>query len=394
MSVHFRDSVSTVPRSGIREIMELATSVPGCIHLEVGEPDFPTPEHIVAAATTAAREGYTRYTPSRGYLSLREKLTEKLERVNGLAVDPEDVIVTTGAVTALFEAVLATIGPGDAALVPDPGWPNIEAMVRLVGGRPIRYPLEPSLGYEPDIDIVRKLAKHHRPRAIYINSPANPTGTVFSLQTIRAICSIALETGAAIIADECYEAITFDARHVSAASLLPHQTFTAFSFSKTYAMTGWRVGYLVTPPGLGESMTKLQEPIISCATSIAQKAAEAALAGPQDCVAGMVRSYRQRRDRIVELFRGTDLLLTEPRGAFYAMVDIASSGTDARTFVHRLVRQHGVAVAPGCTFGPSSTRAVRISLASDVASIEEGVRRLRAAIASPESGMVSTVSRR
>jgi aspartate/methionine/tyrosine aminotransferase len=379
-----RDGLAKVPRSGIREVMELAAGVPGCIHLEVGEPDFPTPRHIVEAAAEAGRAGYTKYTPSRGYLSLREALAEKLKRANGLEVEPNDIVVTTGAVTALFEAVLATVEPGDVVLLPDPGWPNVEAMVLLVGGQPVRYPLLPDLGYEPDLDALRKMAVRMRPRAIYINSPGNPTGAVFSPETVRAICLIADQTGAIILADECYEAITFDAPHVSAATYLPQRTFTAYSFSKTYAMTGWRVGYLVTPPGLGEQMTKLQEPIISCATSVAQKAAEAALAGPQDCVKEMVAAYRLRRDRLVALLQHTDLLLTTPRGAFYAMVNVESAGMDVRSFVHRLVRQHGVAVAPGSTFGPSAAQAVRISLASDLASLEQGVERLMRAIQSPD----------
>ena len=371
-----RQGLDRVPRSGIRTVMDLADGVPGCIHLEVGEPDFATPKHVVEAAAEAGRAGYTKYSPSRGYNSLREALAQKLADFNGLNVHPQDIIVTTGAVTALFEAVLATVEPGDVVLLPDPCWPNIEAMVVLVGGLPVRYPLVPQLGYEPDIDALRELVARTHARAIYVNSPSNPTGSVFSAETIRMMCAIAARYGAVIFADECYEAITFESPHVSAARYLPEQTFAAFSFSKTYAMTGWRVGYLVTPPGLGPEIAKVQEPIISCATSVSQKAAEAALTGPQDCVGQMVAAYRARRDLLVDLLDGTDLLTARPRGAFYGMVNVESSGLDSMTFVRRLIQDYGVAVAPGDTFGPSTARSVRISLASDLASLREGVGRL------------------
>ncbi len=368
--------IDRVPRSGIREIMDLAASIPGCIHLEVGEPDFATPPHIVEAAARAGRDGFTKYSPSRGYATLRDALSTKLAKANGLKVSPDDIVVTTGAVTALFEAIAALVEPGDVVLLPDPGWPNTEAMVMVCGARPVRYRLEPALGYGPDLDALRRLAKDVRPRVIYVNSPSNPTGAVFSRATIEGLCAIAAETGAALLSDECYEAITFDVEHLSPASILPERVFTAFSFSKTYAMTGWRVGYLVTPPGLGEPMTKLQEPVISCATGVSQKAAEAALSGPQACVSEMVTAYRTRRDLLVGILQPYGLLTTVPMGAFYAMVDVSAAGGDARTFARRLLAERSVAVAPGATFGTSSVQAVRISLAAAPSAIEEGAGRL------------------
>jgi aspartate/methionine/tyrosine aminotransferase len=356
--------------------MDLAGQIPDCIHLEVGEPGFPTPPHIVEAAARAGWDGFTKYTPSRGYLSLREALSAKLATTNALSASPEDIIVTTGAVTALFEAMLALLEPGDTVLLPDPGWPNTEAMVLLAGGRPVRYRLEPSMGYEPDPDELERLARDERPRVIYVNSPSNPTGAVFRPGTIDRMCAIAEEVGAAILSDECYEAITFGVEHRSPAALCPDRVFTAFSFSKTYAMTGWRVGYLVTPPGVAEQMTKVQEPIISCATGVSQKAAEAALTGPQDCVAEMVAAYRERRDLLVELLEPEGVLVSIPQGAFYAMVDVSASGMDARSFAECLLRERSVAVAPGDTFGESSAGAVRVSLASHPEALTSGVARL------------------
>ncbi len=380
--------IAGLPRSGIREIMDIAAQMSNVVHLEVGEPDFATPSHVVEAAARAGREGFTKYTPSLGYATLRDALAEKLLAENRIAASPDDIVVTTGAVTALFEAIIALVEPGDVVLLPDPGWPNTEAMVLLAGGVPVRYVLDPARGYEPNLDELRDLSRRMLPRVIYMNSPSNPTGAVFAEDAVMGMCDIAEETGAVLLSDECYEAIRFGRPHLSPASLFPRRVFTAYSFSKTYAMTGWRVGYLVTPPGLGATFMRIQEPVISCATGVAQKAAEAALTGPQDCVREMVDAYRSRRDRVVQLLSGTGLLLTVPQGAFYAMLDVSGAGTDARSFAHALLRERLVAVAPGTTFGPSGATAIRISLASSIAALESGIEAIVAAV-----GAVRTADR-
>lgn len=368
--------VVELPRSGIRAVMELAAVVPDALHLEVGEPDFPTPPHIVEAAAAAARDGHTKYTASRGYLSLREAIAAKVAASNGFTVSPSEVVVVSGAVTALMEAFLAIVEPGDVVLLPDPGWPNTEMMVVLAGGRPVRYPLLAESGFEPDLDALTDLVRRERPKAIYVNSPGNPTGGVFSHATIERICELAESGDAFIVSDECYEAITFDAPHHSPASLVPQRTLSAFSFSKTYAMTGWRVGYLAAPTPLAELVAKIQEPVISCASAISQKAAEAALNGPQDIVGEMVTAYRSRRDALVATLREAGMLVAEPRGAFYVMANVSRSGLDGRAFALRLIEERGVAVAPGDTFGPAAGNLVRISLASDAQTLAEGARRI------------------
>jgi aspartate/methionine/tyrosine aminotransferase len=360
--------------------MELAATVPNAIHLEIGEPDFPTPPHIVEAAVEAARGGYTKYTASRGIPSLRDALVEKLQRKNQISANANDVLFTVGGVQALFNAFMALVEPGDEVLIPDPGWPHTEAMIRLAGGRPVRYPLRPERAFEPDLDALEDLAARTAPKAIYVNSPGNPTGGVFDRSTMQAICAIAERSGAWLVSDEAYESLTFGMEHVSPASILPERTFSVYTLSKTYAMTGWRAGYLVTPLGLGAEVTKIQEPVISSPTAIVQKAAEAALRGPQDVVAEMAAAYRERRDLVVNLLDGTGLLPAAPRGAFYAMIDISAAGQDSRTFARWLVTEKGVAVAPGSTFGPSADKAVRISLAAAPALLAEGVRRLAEAL--------------
>jgi aspartate/methionine/tyrosine aminotransferase len=380
---HLASRLHDLPRSGIREVMELAATIPNVIHLEVGEPDFATPPHIVEAAARAARDGYTKYTPSRGFFSLREALSEKLERQNRVSAAPDDILVTAGGITALFETFMALLEPGDAVLIPDPGWPSTEVMVRLIGGNPIRYRLVAGEGFEPDVTELEELVRGTNAKVIYMNSPSNPTGGIFRRETVEAICAIADRNGTYVVSDECYEAITFGREHVSPASILPDRVFSAFSFSKTYAMTGWRVGYAVSPPGLGSELTKIQEPLLSCTSAIGQKAAEAALVGPQECVAEMANAYRGRRDLVVELLDGTGLLLAVPEGAFYALVDVTPSGIDSRSFVRRLLTDTAVAVAPGGSFGPSTDRAVRISLASDPDALKRGVGHLAEALGFP-----------
>ncbi len=356
--------------------MELAASVPDVLHLEVGEPNFPTPPHVVEAAAEAAREGHTRYTASRGYPELRQAIADKLTSMNGMTVGIDQIVVTSGAVTALFEAFMAILEPADAVLLPDPGWPNTEMMVLLAGGRPVRYPLPAAGGFQPDLDALRSIARRERPKAIYVNSPGNPTGAVLGRSTIEAICEIAASVDAFVVSDECYEAITFGATHHSPGAIMPDRCLSAFSFSKTYAMTGWRIGYLVAPRSVADVIAKLQEPVISCASAVSQKAAEAALRGPQDVVSEMVAAYRARRDVLVAALAASELLVSIPEGAFYIMADVHRSGLTGREFALRLVSERGVAVAPGDTFGPAGTGLVRISLASDLPVLEEATRRI------------------
>lgn len=364
-------------RSGIREVMDLAAPNPDVIHLEVGEPDFPTPAHVVEAAATAAESGYTKYTPNRGLLSLREALAAKLARSNGIEADPEEIVVTTGGVTALAEALLALVEPGDEILLPDPAWPNYEMMAAVLRARVVRYPLDRDCRYEPDLERLAELARSPQAKVILVNSPGNPTGAVWSRETVERVYEIACAANVYLLTDEVYEEIVFEGEHVSPASLGDDgRVVSAFSFSKTYAMTGWRVGYVVSSPPIAETIAKTQEALVSCAASVSQKAAEAALLGPQDCVGEMRDAYRERRDVAVTALREHGLFVTQPQGAFYVVADIGSATSDTYGFAHWLVAEHGVAVAPGETFGPAGAGLVRLSLAASRSSLEEGIRRL------------------
>ncbi|MEW6546550.1 MAG: pyridoxal phosphate-dependent aminotransferase [Bacillota bacterium] len=361
-------------QSGIREIMNLAIGMPDVIRLEVGEPLFPTPPHVVEAASRAAREGYTKYTANAGLLTLRELIARRLNEDYGLAVTADHVAVTVGGVGAVSTAVRAVVDPGDEVLIPDPGWPNYEMIVRCAGAQARRYPLLPENGFLPDPALIDRLIGE-RTRALIVNSPSNPLGTVFGKDLVRELVDLARRRDIFLISDEVYEKIVFEGRHHTALAFDGDGVVIAvFSASKTYAMTGWRLGYAIASPPVIAQMSKLQEAYVSCAPSVSQKAAEAALSGPQDCVEEMRRAYRENRDLAVATLDEYGIRYQRPAGAFYLWVHVGCE--DSHAFARELLQAHRVAVAPGTTFGPSGREFVRVSLAARAADIREGLVRL------------------
>lgn len=372
------DTLSAVRRSGIREMMDLADTGQDVLHLEIGEPDYPTPPHVVEAAMASMRDGQVKYTLSRGLGPLRESIVAKLRDQNAIATSPDEVVVTTGGTTAVFETLLVLLQPGDGVLIPDPGWPSFEMIVTLLRGRPLRYRLQADADYEPDLDQIEHLAREAR--VLVVNSPSNPTGAVFGLETLERLLAIAERHKLVVISDEVYEDIVFDGTHASLASLGAEvPVISVFSFSKGYAMTGWRIGYVAAPPPFADAIVQAQEAVVACPASVAQHAALAALSGPQDCLEEMRQGYRARRDLAVERLRAEGLLLAQPRGTFYAMADVSRSGLDSYSFARRLLQEKSVAVAPGATFGDEAEHAVRLSLASATAVIADGISRIGAA---------------
>jgi aspartate aminotransferase len=363
--------------SGIREIANEALRTPGAIRLDVGQPDFPTPQHVKDAGKRAIDENKTFYTHTQGILSLREKLVDKLARVNGIKTSPEKIACAPGGVGAIAAMLAAVLEPGDEVLLPDPGWPNYRMMLPWLGARGIYYPCPPSAGFQPDLDALRKLITA-RTKVLVINSPNNPTGAVYPASTVAAFIDLAQRHNLWLLSDECYDQILLDGSWTSPASLAPDDAriATAFTFSKTYSMTGWRLGYLAGSAELIDTATKVLESNSSCVSTITQVAAEAALVGPQDCVAEMVGAYRRRRDRVVDLLDDAELLIARPAGAFYIMADVSPAEMPSRELAFALLRERGVSVAPGTAFGRVAEQAVRISLASSDADLEAGVGRL------------------
>jgi aspartate/methionine/tyrosine aminotransferase len=369
-------ATAAIARSGIRELADAATHVPNAIRLDVGQPDFATPQHIVDAAKRALDEGWTSYTQTQGLSSLRELIVAKIAAVNGYRVEPDRVACGPGGVSAIAAAFGAVLEPGDEVLLPDPAWPNYELMAAWTGSRAVRYPCRPELDFLPDVEGMGKLMTP-RTRLLVINSPNNPTGAVYPPEIVRALAELAERHNIWLLSDECYDELVHDGECVSPAALVgDSRVISAYSFSKTYAMTGWRLGYVTGARRLVESVVKVLESQSSCAPSISQKAAEAALTGPQDCVRTMRAAYRRRRDRVVARLSEARLLISVPRGAFYIMADISPSRLSSRDFAFRLLRECAVSVAPGGAFGQVAARSVRISLASSEEDLAEGVDRL------------------
>ena len=364
------------PQSGIRAIGALAARVPDAIRLHVGDPDFNTPAHIIDAAARDAHDGYTKYTPSAGLMSLRERIAEKLEARNGIACTSDQVVVTAGGCGALFTSLLTLIEPGDEVLVPDPGWANNIPIVAAARGVAVHYPLDPERGFEPDLVALRARIGP-RARALIVNTPGNPTGCVYTRAVLEGLLTVAEEHDLWVISDECYDDLAFDEEHTSVATLgQPGRTVSVFSFSKSYAMTGWRVGYTLSPPEVATVIGRLQEAVVANAASVSQRGAEAALTGSQEPVATMRDAFRARRDAAVALLRAENVRFVYPRGAFYLMVDVSSAGGDDEAVCRRLLEQDKVAVVPGSAFGPTGAGFARVSLSSSPESVQEGLQRL------------------
>ena len=299
-------------------------------------------------------------------MPLREALAEKVGRVNGYEASPEQVVVGAGGVQVLHNVLLALTDPGDEILLPDPAWPDFVQMAHLLGTPPRYYHQTPETGFLPTVEELEELVTP-RTRVLVVNSPSNPLGAVVPAELSAELVAFAERRGLWLVSDECYDEIAFDGTFASPMSVAPSpRIISAYSFSKVYAMTGWRVGYCVAPPEVAATLTRLQEPIVSCVNAPAQMAALAAVTGPQDVVAEMRDAYRDRRDAAVELLAAAGVGVLRPSGAFYLWVDITRSGRDSRDFAFSLIAERGVAVAPGTAFGAAGEGFVRISMASEL----------------------------
>lgn len=363
----------SMPRSKIREIMHQAMEMDNVIHLEVGEPDFPTPDHIVKFACESAMNGFTKYTPNAGIPSLRSAIVDKLRRYNHIHASIENVTVTASGVCAIATSLMALMEQGDEILIPDLSWPDYDMIIAINGWTQKRYPLLKDQGFLPDMNAMKELITT-KTKVLVVNSPSNPTGAVFPREIQKEIYEIASEYDLYILSDETYDQIVFEGEHVSPAIFdNDGRVITVFSFSKVYAMTGWRVGYVVASPSLSKLIADIQEPYVSCACSISQKAAESALNGPQDCLKLMVDSYRKRRDIAIDILKKNNMFVYSPKGTIYMLIDISSSGMSSHDFALSLLHERRVAVSPGDTFGLSGKDYIRICFAVSDDKLKEGL---------------------
>jgi len=350
------ERVNRMEKSATLRISDLANKLKrsgkDVISFSVGEPDFATPQHIMDAAKKALDEGKTHYTPSAGIPELREAIANKFKE-NGISASADEVIVTPGAKQAIFEGILSILNEGDEAILFDPAWVSYESCVRLAGAKPVWVRTDEKKGFVPDnfMDSITR-----RTKLIILNTPGNPTGAVFDENTLKMIADIAKAHDIFVLSDEVYEKIIYEGAHISIASFdgMRERTITVNGFSKSYAMTGWRLGYATAPPEILDAMLKIQQHSTSCATSFAQYGAVAALTGAQDCIAEMVSEFRARRDILIDGLKSIGLECTRPKGAFYVFVNVGQYGS-GMDVAERLLNEAHVAVTPGRAFGPSGT---------------------------------------
>lgn len=382
MTISLAGRAVGMKRSAIRAVFDAAEGKEGLVRLEIGEPSFRTPEHIIRAANEAALSGFTRYSPNGGFLSLRRLLAEKIRLIDGFAPEPEQVVATPGGMNALFSIYLCLLNDDDEVLLPTPGYPNMDEMVRLLGGVPVFYELSAEDGYLPNVPRLEALITT-RTRAMFVNSPANPTGAVFPGSLVEELVALARRKDIWLIADEVYDQMVLDddKQHVAAGRFdNDGHVVSVYSFSKVYAMTGWRLGYCVAPPALADTLRKLQEPQVSCPSSISQKAAEAALTGDPSVVEDMRRQYVSRRDLAWDLVNELGIKAFRTQGTFYMLLDISETGLQPHDFTMRLLNNHRVTVAPGEVFGPGGKAVVRISMGVEPHQIQDGLQRIAAGL--------------
>jgi aspartate aminotransferase len=342
-----------------------------------GEPDFDTPEHIKAAAIEALNAGFTKYTPSSGMPELRAAISEKFKRDNGLDYKPSEIIVSNGAKQSCFNAIMAVCGEGDEVIIPAPYWLSYPDMVRLAGAEPIIVQTTQENDWKMTPQQFEE-AMSPRTKMVIINSPGNPTGSVYTKEELRALVEVAAEEEITILSDEIYESLTYDgAEHVSVASLTPEAkdlTITVNGFSKAYAMTGWRLGYLGAPEKIAKAIDSMQSHSTSGPCSFAQKGGLAALTSSQQCVADMREEFNIRREYMFERLSAIhNVTAVKPKGAFYMLANISKLGMTSTNFADRLLSKANVAVVPGIAFGDD--RLVRLSYATGLDVIKPGLDR-------------------
>jgi aspartate/methionine/tyrosine aminotransferase len=371
----------------LAEVKQLEAAGRSIVNLSIGDCDFPTPENIRLAAHEAIEAGFTHYSPSPGIPALRDAGARYFARTRGVPVSPEEVVVTPGAKPILFFGMLALIDPGDEVIYPNPGFPIYESVARFAGGVPVALPLreERRFGFDPD-ELRRRVTD--RTRMIILNSPNNPTGSVLTASDLAVVAEVARERDLWVLSDEVYCRYLYEGTHRSIASLpgMRERTILLDSHSKSFAMTGWRLGFAAMPPELAEQVSLLITNSLSCTATFTQVAGVEALDGPQDAVEAMIGTFRTRRDRVVTgLNELPGVRCLTPAGAFYAYPNVTEACrrrglAGAEELQHRLLREAGVAVLARSCFGPRTEgeqeEYVRLSFATSIEALEEGLKRM------------------
>ncbi len=351
------------------------------IHLQIGEPDFPTPKHIIEAGQKALGEGYTKYGPTQGMPEARAAIARYVSRTRGIEVGPERVCIVPGAKPIMYFAMIALLGPGDEAIYPNPAFPIYESMIRFQGATPVAIPLSEERGWTLDMDILEsKLTS--KTKMIILNSPANPTGGIIPPADIERLAMLCKDRDLIVLSDEIYTRIVYEGGFPASVAQYPwmlDKTIILDGFSKTYSMTGWRLGYGVMPPQLVAATVQLMGNSNSCTATFTQMAGIAALEGPQDDVDMMVAKFKERRDVIVKgLNEIPGFTCTLPKGAFYAFPNVKATGIPSKQLAEMILQEAGVACLDGRGFGEFGEGYIRFSYANSLENIQEALRRIKA----------------
>jgi aspartate aminotransferase len=349
------------------------------VHLEIGEPDFDTPGNIVASAVKALNEGWTHYGPSAGIPELREVIAYEVSKTRGVKIDPSQVVVTPGGKPIMFFAMLALLNREDEVIYPNPGFPIYESVIDFLGAKSVPIKLKEENQFRLDVNELADLVTP-RTRMIVINSPQNPTGSVLTSEDLEAIAEVAMKNDIIVFSDEIYSRILYTGKHKSIYSLenMPERTIILDGYSKTYAMTGWRLGYGIMPSELADQVAKLQTNCNSCTASFTQVAGIEGIKGPQDEVDKMVSQFLKRRDIVVAgLNEIKNVTCLVPDGAFYAFPNISKFGLKSAEIADKILNEAGVAVLSGTSFGAYGEGYIRISYANSIPNINKALERLR-----------------
>jgi len=373
------ERITNVPPSGIRRFFDIAATMEDVISLGIGEPDFDTPEPIVQAGIEALKQGKSHYTSNSGLIELRRAIAEHLDKTYGQTYNPaSEILVTVGVSEGLYLAFAATLDPGDEVIIPEPCFVAYAPEVIFAGGTPVMVPTRVETDFQVTADAVKK-AITPRTKALLVGYPNNPTGAVMTRERLNEIAAVVKQHDLLVISDEIYDRLVYGTRHVCFPSLpgMYSRTILLQGFSKAYAMTGWRVGYIAAPAELMEMMRKVHQYTIMCAATVSQVAALAALQEGEPYVQQMVAEYDRRRRLIVDGLNEIGLKCFEPRGAFYAFPSVEVTGMDENEFAEKLLHEERVAVVPGSAFGEAGRGYVRCSYATAYEKIEEALERLR-----------------
>jgi aminotransferase len=378
------DRVNLIKASAIRKMLELTAGIEDLVHLEQGEPDFTTPKHIAEAAVDAIREGCTHYTAVDGTPELRQAIAEKLRKENGIDADPRtEVTVTSGSQEAMLITALGFLNRGDEALILDPYYPAYFEDTLIAEAKPVSVPLDSVKNYTIERETLEERITE-KTRMIWMCNPCNPTGQVYSKCDLETMAEVAQEHDLIVFADEIYEKLVYDgAKHLSIGSLsgMENRTITVNGFSKAYAMTGWRIGYVVAENKLSSILRKLHYYAALCPNTISQKAALIALTGPQDCVKEMLAEYNRRRELVVrELNKIESLTYTNPKGTFYVFPDFSNFEASDEALALRLLKEARVVTVSGSGFGDAGRGHLRISYSTSYEQIRKGMARLRSCL--------------